>query len=141
MQSSRRTWSEYLSIALGFVLLGLLVAVVLNLRRIVAHIDTTPLTILTIAAAYVLYAIRKLRPLAYGITELLIGALVILLATLQAPEVFKDEAAVWALAVQLAAGIYIVIRGLDNMARSPLWAGNDRARAFFECRWWRKWKE
>jgi hypothetical protein len=85
---------------------------------------------------------RQLRPLAYGTTEVVIGVLVVFLAMQKAlAEGVHNEPAVWLLVVQLAAGIYIVIRGLDNMARSPFLKGNDRARCFFECHWGRKWKE
>jgi hypothetical protein len=127
-------------LVLGFVLAALLVIAALLLRWIL-RISPVLLSLLTLAVAYGLYAIRRKRPLAYGLAELAIGAVVVLLATLQAPEAFQNETAFWAFVVPLSAGIYIVIRGLDNMARSPLVKANDRALWLFECRWWRKWKE
>jgi hypothetical protein len=141
MQHRARTRAVVSSFVLGFVLPAPLVVAALHLRWIKTHIDPALLTILTLAVAYFLYGIRKLRPLAYGTTEVLIGVFVVFLASRQVPELFKDEEAVWAVVIQLSAGIYIVIRGLDNMSRSPLLMGNYRAQWLFECLWGRVWKE
>jgi hypothetical protein len=134
MQSSPKTWALVGSAIWGFVLPVLLVIAALLLRRIV-HIDPILLSFLTLAVAYGLYAIRTLRPFTYGTTELAIGAIVVLLATQQAPEVFQGQTAFWAFVAPLSAGIYIAIRGLDNIARSLVVKANERALRFFECRW------
>jgi hypothetical protein len=141
MQSSPRTWAFVRSATWGFFLAALLVIAALLLRWIL-HIDPVLLTFLTLAVAYGLYATRTLRPFTYGTTELVIGMFAVFFTAQKGPEVFQDQTAFWAsFVLPLSAGIYIAVRGLDNMARSPLVKGNDRALWIFECRWWRKWKE
>ena len=140
-QNRTSSWAPFRSGVLGLVLVVLLILAACYLRWIAAHIPPTPLTILTIAVCYGFYAIRKKRPLAYGATEFFIGTMLIFFATRQASEPFKDEAAVWALVFQLSAGVYIVVRGLDNISRSPFIKAHDTFRWIFECLWWRRWKE
>jgi hypothetical protein len=92
MQSSPRGEPLLLSVFLGFVLLGLLVVAALLLRWAALHIEPDLPSILTLAVAYGLYAIRRLRPLTYSMTELLIGALVVVFIARPGPEVFQVRA-------------------------------------------------
>ena len=97
-------------------------------------------TFLILLVCYVLYAVRLKRPLAYGMTELLVGLVTILIAARRAPAP-PATPEFGLLVIGLAAGIYIVIRGLDTMSRSPLVKGTSWARWLFECRWWWGWSE
>jgi hypothetical protein len=92
-------------------------------------------TILTLGFCYILYSIRYLRPLAYGMAEIVIGMWLVVAALIGAPPGVPDEPTLWAIVGKSAAGIYIIVRGLNNMSQSRFVAGNDRARWFFEGRW------
>ena len=130
-----------MSLGVGALLfLGLLKAA-RNLASILAYINNPwLLTVLIFLVCYVLYAVRLKRPLAYGIAELLVGLLTILLAAQRAPAP-PDTPEFGLLVISLAAGIYIVIRGLDTMSRSPLVTGTNWVRWLFQCRWWWGWTE
>jgi len=69
-----------------------------------------------------LYRIRRFFRLAYGSVEVVVGALAIYGAMGRAPELVSDPTTFNLLPVQLAAGIYIVIRGFDNWAQSAPFA-------------------
>ena len=92
MQSSPRGEPLLLSVFLGFVLLGLLVVAALLLRWAALHIEPDLPSILTLAVAYGLYAIRLKRPMAYGTAEVSIGVLVVWFAPSQTATVFKEDA-------------------------------------------------
>ena len=91
LQSSPGTSAVVSSLVLGFVLAALLVIAALLLRWIL-RISPVLLSLLTLAVAYGLYAIRRLRPLTYSMTELLIGALVVVFIARPGPEVFQVRA-------------------------------------------------
>jgi hypothetical protein len=97
-------------------------------------------TFLILLVCYPLYAVRLKLPLAYGMTELSVGLVAIWFAATRAPPP-PGTPEFGLFVIGLAAGIYIVIRGLDNMSRSPLVKGTSWTRWLFECRWWWGWSE
>jgi hypothetical protein len=117
------TWAPLGEVVFGVLVWAFLVGGALSLHWIATHIDPALLAILILAVAYGLYRLRKKYPIAYGTAELFIGVFVVILAA--APELVKAEAEVWALLFKFAAGIYIVVRGLDNWARSPFVTNNE----------------
>jgi hypothetical protein len=127
---------------LGAVLALLLVFAALHLAWIVVHITETPLIILILATCYGFYLIRHFFRLAYGMVEILIGLVAIFGAMGRAPQVVDDPATDPLLLVQLAAGMYIIIRGFDNFAQAePFAGGNVAFRGLWElirARWRRK---
>jgi hypothetical protein len=90
--------------------------------------------ILSLLFGYFLYSIRYLFPLWYGTAEFVIGVLLVLFAILGAPMGATDALTSQALLGKFAAGIYIVVRGLDNMSQSRFVTGNPWA-CLFKCRW------
>jgi hypothetical protein len=105
---------------LGGVLAISLAAAAINLQWIATHITWLPLQIIIIlAACYGLYLVRHFSRLAYGFLEILVGVFVIIGAMSRNPELVDPSL----LLVQLAAGMYVVIRGFDNLAQSALFAG------------------
>ena len=95
-----------------------------------------------LGACYSLYVIRHFFRLAYGTVEIVIGLFAIFGAMGRAPQIVDDPATATLLLVQLAAGIYIIIRGFDNFAQSRPFAGGGAAfRALgdlIRARWARK---
>ena len=108
-------------------------------------IGQTTLIILILGACYSLYLIRHFFRLAYGMVEIVIGLFAIFGAMGRAPQVVEDPATATLLLVQLAGGMYIVIRGFDNFAQSQPFAGGGAAFAalweLVRSRWGRNRKE
>jgi hypothetical protein len=67
-------------------------------------------------------AASLLSPLAYGTVEIMIGLSAIFGAIERAPHVVEDPATSLLL-IQLAAGMYIIVRGIDNCAQAKPWMG------------------
>jgi hypothetical protein len=131
-------WGPALEAVSGVVLTVLLAIVALNLHwiPIIPRVYVSlPVFILTLVLGYILYSIRYLWPLAYGVAELVIGVWLVTAAVLGAPTGVADELTYWTLVGRFAAGIYIFVRGLDNMAQSRFVADNASARWIFKCRW------
>jgi hypothetical protein len=133
MQNRPKTCVPALEAIAGTVLAIVLISAALSLHWLAAY-SSVAIT-LALLCCYGLYAIRHLRPLAYGTAEILIGAMLIVAAMQGAPAGLPNELDFWALVGKLAAGIYIIVRGLDNFAQSRFVAENDQARWLFECRW------
>ena len=99
-----------------------------------AHWPTTlPLVLCAIAFSLLLYRLRCIRPFQYGCIEVAVG-LAVLIFTFDVPTTHYlafDRQTVFEWGVNriigTMAGIYIIIRGLDNMDRDlppswrPLW--------------------
>jgi hypothetical protein len=71
---------------------------------------------------YGLYTMRRFFRYGYGFLEVLIGFFVIFGTMERAPQIV-DEPATDLILVQIAAGIYIIIRGFDNLTQSEALAG------------------
>jgi len=90
--------------------------------------------VLTIAAGLFFYRLRGLHPFAYGVAEVLVATCVIFL-TFYPPEEFLTTDNYSLLGVELSrvvgifAGIYIFVRGMDNMEK-------DLPRGWH--RWWER---
>jgi hypothetical protein len=108
---------------LGALLALLLAFAAMNLAWMAVHIGHTVLIILVLGACYCLYLIRHSFRLAYGTAEMMIGLSAIFGAMGRAPEVVSDPATGTLLLVQLAAGMYIIIRGFDNFAQTEPFKG------------------
>jgi hypothetical protein len=137
VQNHPKTWP--LELGGGLVLALLLVFIALNLQWIAIlprDYVWLPVFILTLVFGCILYSIRYLWPLAYGTAEIVIGLWLVLAATLGAPTGAADEQTFWTLVGKFAAGIYIFVRGMDNISQSRFVVGNGWA-WIFECRWWR----
>jgi hypothetical protein len=107
----------------GFVLAALLGETALHLQWIAVNITGTTRIIIILAACYGLYLVRRFSPLAYGTVEILVGLSVIVGTTIRKPELVDPGL----LLVQLAAGMYVIIRGFDNFAQSAPFAGGAAA--------------
>jgi hypothetical protein len=105
---------------LGGVLAISLAAAAIYLQWIATHITGRLLRIIIIlAACYGLYLVRHFSRLAYGFLEILVGVFVIIGTMSRNPELVDPSL----LLVQLAAGMYVIIRGFDNFAQSAPFAG------------------
>jgi hypothetical protein len=124
--SPPKTWVPALEAVSGVGLALLLVFVALNLHWIATLprvYVSLPVFILTLVLGYILYSIRYLFPLFYGTAEAMIGVWLVLAATLGAPTGAADDLTSWALVGKFAAGIYIFVRGLDNISQSRWFIG------------------
>jgi hypothetical protein len=102
-------------LGLGAVLAVLLAVAAIYLQWIATHITGPPLRIIIIlAASSGLYLVRYCSRLAYGFLEILVGLFVIMGTMSRNPELVDPGL----LLVQLAAGMYVIIRGFDNFAQS-----------------------
>jgi hypothetical protein len=108
---------------LGGVIAALFVFAALHLAWMARNFDQTTLIILILGACYILYLIRHFFRLAYGTVEILIGLFAIFGAMGRAPQIVDDPATTTLLLVQLAAGMYIIIRGFDNFAQAQPFKG------------------
>jgi hypothetical protein len=113
-------------LGLGALLVLLLTVAALKVAWIATNIGQATLLILILALCFGLYLIRNFFRMAYAIVEISIGLLAIFGAMGRAPEI-PDEPTANLLIVQMAAGIYIVIRGFDNLAQSQQFAGGGAA--------------
>lgn len=109
-------------VVLGAILATLLAFAALHLAWLATHIGQFTFIILVLALSYGFYLIRSFFRMAYGTVEIVIGMLAIDGAMHRAPEIVEDATASLLL-IQMAAGIYIIIRGFDNYAQSPPFSG------------------
>jgi hypothetical protein len=119
-RDTRLIWEMFLG---AFLAVGLVFAAQ-HLAWMAANIGQTMLIILILGACYSLYLIRHFFRLAYGTVEIVIGLFAIFGAMGRAPQVVDDPATGTLLLVQLAAGMYVIIRGFDNFAQSKPFAGS-----------------
>jgi hypothetical protein len=110
-------------VGLGGVIAALLIFAALHLAWMASNFNQTTLIILILGACYILYLIRHLFRLAYGTVEILIGLFAIFGAIGRAVQAADDPATGSLLLAQLAAGMYIIIRGFDNFAQSEPFKG------------------
>ena len=145
LRGSFRDTKPFWEMGLGAVLALSLAFAAQHLAWIATNVSRDALIILILASCYGFYLIRHFFRLAYGTVEIVIGLFVIFGAMGRAPEVVDDPATATLLLVQLAAGMYIIIRGFDNFAQSASFAGGSVAfRGLWElvrARWGRKRKE
>jgi hypothetical protein len=106
-------------LGLGGTLAAMLTEAAVNLRWITMHIYGNILILEILAVSYGLYLIRHFSRLAYGTLEILVGLFVIAGTMSREPE----HVAPGLLMVQLAAGMYVIIRGFDNWAQAEPFAG------------------
>jgi hypothetical protein len=112
---------------LAAVLALLLALAALHLAWLAGNIGQTMLIILILGVCYSLYLICQFFRLAYGTVEIVIGLFAIFDAMGRSPKVVDDPAIANLLLVQMAAGMYVVIRGFDNFAQSKPFAGGSTA--------------
>jgi hypothetical protein len=110
----------------AFLAVGLVFAAQ-HLAWMATNIGQTILIVLILGACFSLWLIRQFFPVAYGTVEIVIGLFAIFGAMGRAPQVIDDPATGSLLLVQLAAGMYVIIRGFDNFARSQPFAGSSAA--------------
>jgi hypothetical protein len=103
----------------GGVLAVVLAEIAIHLQWIAVNIHGDTLIIAILAACYGLYLVRHFSRLAYGTLEMMIGLTVIVGTMSRKPELVEPGL----LMVQLAAGMYVIIRGFDNFAQSAPFAG------------------
>ena len=103
----------------GGVLAVFLAEVAMHLQWIATNITDPTRFIIILAACYGLYLVRHFSRLAYGTLEILVGMFVIVGTMSREPELVEPGL----LMVQLAAGMYVIIRGFDNFAQSAPFAG------------------
>jgi hypothetical protein len=114
-QHSSRIIVEMLLGAVPFVLLLLAVR---HFAWIATHIDENVLIVLLILVAIGLFVVREIARLTYGIFEILIGVVAVFAAITRAVEAINDPALANQIMVQSAAGLYIIVRGIDNIWQS-----------------------
>jgi hypothetical protein len=119
----------------GGVLALLLGFAAVHLKWFTTHITVTPVIstpaiIAILAACYALYLVRFFSPLAYGTFEVFIGCLAIVGTMVRDPEHVAQSL----LIVQLAAGMYLVVRGFDNLAKvEPFLGGYAKFRELWDA--------
>jgi hypothetical protein len=106
-----------LEIVLGAVLATLLAAAAMHLQWIAANATGDYIRIIVIlAVCYGLYLLRHFFRLAYGCLEIIVGMYIIIGILSRNPGLVEPDL----LLVQLAGGMYVIIRGFDNFAQSAL---------------------
>ena len=110
-------------IVLGVVLALLLAAVAQHLQWIATNVTGYLLMIIILAVCFGLYLLRHFSRLAYGFLEVMVGLFVIIGTMTRKPELVEPGL----LMVQLAAGMYVIIRGFDNFAQSAPFTGGGAA--------------
>jgi len=111
------TLRPFWEMLLACVLAGMIAVAALNLAWISANINRDLLFVLILSVAVGLYAVRHFFRLAYGVAEVIIGVVAIFGTVDRAPQIADDPAMSSQLLVQLAAGLYIIVRGIDNSAQ------------------------
>jgi hypothetical protein len=114
-----RQIKPFLEMAFGFVLAVSLAETAIHVQWIAEHFTGTTRIITILAACYVLYLIRDCSPLTYGTLEIVVGLSVIVGIMVRKPEQVDPGL----LLVQLAAGMYVIIRGFENLAKSSPFPG------------------
>jgi hypothetical protein len=97
-------------IGLGVILAICLGLATLHLEWIWSHVGEHTLIALTIFVAILLYAVRETFRIAYGFLEILVGLFAIFGTMSRANDAMISNQSY----VQIAAGIYIIVRGIDN---------------------------
>jgi hypothetical protein len=108
---------------LGGVLAILLALGAINLVWILDNVTGWVLLISILAVCYGLYILRNFCRLSFGILEILVGLFFIVGTIFRSPEVADTNLRM----VQLGAGMFIIIRGFDDFALSPPFAGGGAA--------------
>jgi hypothetical protein len=106
-----------LELALGLGLAALLREAAIYLPWIRENVSRYLLVSAILVLSYGLYTMRRFCRYGYGFLEAVIGFYVIFGTMERAPPIIDDPSTDLIL-VQIAAGIYIIIRGFDNMAQS-----------------------
>jgi hypothetical protein len=119
----------------GSILAIILAEAATHLQWIATNIPGHLRIIGILAVCYGLYLVRKFSRLAYGFLEIFIGILVIIGTMSRKPDLVDPSL----LMVQLAAGMYVTIRGFDSFAQSaPFASGGAAFRALWDlmnARW------
>jgi hypothetical protein len=134
-----RDTKPFWELGFGGVLAVFLAGAATHLQWIATNVTGPTLRIIIIlAACYGLYLVRHFSRLAYGTLEIVVGMFVIIGTMSREPELVDPGL----LLVQLAAGMYVIIRGFDNFAQSaPFVGGTAPFRALWglmRTRWARK---
>jgi hypothetical protein len=131
--------NPFWQLILGGVLALVLMFAAMHLAWIATHIPQQLLLVLILVVCYGLYLLRSVARLSYGFLEVLIGVFIVFGTMGKAPQVVSDPATARLLLVQLAAGMYIIVRGFDNWAQSEPFAGGcAMLRATWKALWVRK---
>jgi hypothetical protein len=112
---------------LGAVIALLLGFAAMHLAWMARHLDLTTVYVLALVACFGLYRVRRVCPVAYGTVEILVGFVAIFGAMRRAVDGVADPATL----VQMAAGMYVIIRGFDNLAQGPPFKGSAPFRALW----------
>jgi hypothetical protein len=117
--SSQSLWQLILAfiVLLSLVLLTLLLPWI---KKTLPHQQNDAAVLIMVGAlvvAALLYLLRKYCRASYGLVELSIGIILVYTTVDNAPPVI-DDTMVNLIVVQIAAGIYIIIRSFDNLAQS-----------------------
>ncbi|MBV9201194.1 MAG: hypothetical protein JOY83_16000 [Alphaproteobacteria bacterium] len=118
-RDTRPVWE----LGLGAVIALLLGFAAMHLAWLAVHFGQTTLIILALGACYILYLVRHFCRLGYGLVEILIGLFAIFGAMGRAVGGIADAATL----VQMAAGMYVVIRGFDNFGQAQPFKGGGAA--------------
>jgi len=118
-RDTRPVWE----LGLGAAIALLLAFAAMHLAWLAVHFGQTMLIILVLGACYILYLVRHFSRLAYGLVEILIGLFAIFGAMGRAVDGVADAATL----VQMAAGMYVVVRGFDNFAQAQPFKGGGAA--------------
>jgi hypothetical protein len=116
----RRLSYALIEIIFGAALMGLLWLAAENLKWIWDHVQHDILSVLLIVVAVGLFVVRERFRVAYGVAEILVGMIAIVGVMGRTDNVIF--VAKGQLLVQIAAGIYIMVRGIDNLLNSKLYA-------------------
>jgi hypothetical protein len=122
LRALRLLWEGILAI----VLVVMLIVAATHLAWIRGRINEYVLILIILLFAFGLYLIRYFFRFAYGIVEIFIGLLSISGAMARAPQIV-DDSTTTLLLVQTAAGIYIIVRGIDNLSRMEPFIGAGNA--------------
>ena len=120
----RRYWSAaktLFEIVVGVLLTALLVTTATHLAPFAEYFGPNDLSQMILLAAVALYLVRRFLPLAYGLSEIIIGTMVIFNAVARSQQAADIQAIADQLVVQVAGGIYLIVRGIDNFVRSRLY--------------------
>ena len=115
-----RDTKPFWELGFGGILAVFLAGAATHLQWIATNVTgPTRRIIIILAACYGLYLVRHFSRLAYGTLEIVVGMYVIIGTMSREPELVDPGL----LLVQLAAGMYVIIRGFDNFAQSAPFVG------------------